>query len=121
MKILDRPYWVNLAYLLPAVTSAVLAWQASVIWNDLSDREWDSPGKRGRVLPSGIVPVSALKEASIVLACTSLAASLLLSVQMFAVMAASWPCPWYIRSPAALQERPAQPAADGRRDVPGFH
>lgn len=88
MKILDRPYWVNLAYLLPAVTSAVLAWQASVIWNDLSDREWDSPGKRGRVLPSGIVPVSALKEASIVLACTSLAASLLLSVQMFAVMAA---------------------------------
>lgn len=88
LEILDRPYWVNLAYLLPAIASAVLAWQASVIWNDLSDREWDSPGKRGRVLPAGIVSVSSLKEASIVLAVSSLAASLLLSVQMFAVMAA---------------------------------
>jgi len=85
---LDRPYWVNLAYLLPAVTSAVLAWQASVIWNDLSDRKWDSPGKRGRVLASGLLSPKVLREASAIMALTALAVSLLLSLQQFIVMAA---------------------------------
>lgn len=84
--ILDEPFWVNFAYILPTVTSAVLAWQASVIWNDLSDKGWDSPAKRGRVLASGLLSSRVLQEASIVLAVTALAVSLLLSVQQFVIM-----------------------------------
>ncbi|MCX6651710.1 MAG: UbiA family prenyltransferase [Methanomassiliicoccales archaeon] len=87
-NILDRPYWVNLSYVLTTVVSAVLAWQASVIWNDLSDRQWDSPAKRGRVLASGLLPPRVLKEASAVMALVALAVSLLLSVQQFIVMLA---------------------------------
>jgi len=85
-RILDRPYWVNLAYAVPAVLSAVLAWQASVIWNDLSDRGFDSPSKGGRVLASGLLPVNIAREASVVLAFTALAVSLLLSSQQFIIM-----------------------------------
>ncbi|MDD1771573.1 MAG: UbiA family prenyltransferase [Methanomassiliicoccales archaeon] len=85
-RILEEPFWVNFAYILPTVTSAVLAWQASVIWNDLSDRRWDSPEKRGRVLASGLLSPKVLREASIVLAATALAVSLLLSVQQFIIM-----------------------------------
>jgi 4-hydroxybenzoate polyprenyltransferase len=84
--ILDRPYWVNLAYAIPAVLSAVLAWQASVIWNDLSDRGSDSPSKGGRVLASGLLPVNIAREASVILAFTALGVSLLLSSQQFIIM-----------------------------------
>lgn len=85
-RILDRPYWVNLAYAIPAVLSAVLAWQASVIWNDLSDRGSDSPSKGGRVLASGLLSAKVAKEASVILAFTALGVSLLLSSQQFIIM-----------------------------------
>jgi len=85
-KILDRPYWVNLAYVIPTVLSAVLAWQATVIWNDLSDRDSDSPSKGGRVLASGLLPVKIAREASVILVFIALAASLLLSLQQFIIM-----------------------------------
>ncbi|HRU11071.1 MAG TPA: UbiA family prenyltransferase [Methanomassiliicoccales archaeon] len=86
-RIFEPPYWVNLAYVVPTVLSAVLAWQAIVLWNDISDREWDSPTKEGRVIASGLLPVGVFKEASGVLAFVSLAVSLLLSVQQFLIMA----------------------------------
>ena len=86
-SILERPYWVNLAYVIPTVLSAILAWQASVIWNDLSDREHDSPSKKGRVVASGLLPVKEFREASLILAFVALAVSLLLSVQQFLIMA----------------------------------
>lgn len=85
-RILDRPYWVNLAYAIPAVVSAVLAWQASVIWNDLSDRDTDSPSKEGRVLASGLLSVGVARETSVILAFTALCVSLLLSLQQFLIM-----------------------------------
>jgi 4-hydroxybenzoate polyprenyltransferase len=88
IRILDRPFWVNIAYALPIVVTAVLAWQVSVIWNDLSDRHWDSPLKRGRVLASGLIPPRMLQEVSAVLAIVVLGVSLLLSVQQFMIMAA---------------------------------
>lgn len=86
IKILERPFWVNLAYVLPTITSAILAWQASVIWNDLSDRRTDSPFKKGRVLASGLLPPHVLKEASLVLGGVALLVSLLLSFQQFIIM-----------------------------------
>ncbi len=86
MDILERPYWVNLAYVVPTVVSAILAWQTSVIWNDLSDRESDSPTKGGRVLASGILSPMVLKQASVIMAVVALSVSLLLSVEQFVIM-----------------------------------
>ncbi|HSA35386.1 MAG TPA: UbiA family prenyltransferase, partial [Methanomassiliicoccales archaeon] len=88
LSVLERPYWVNLAYAAPTVVSAILAWQTSVIWNDLSDMESDSPAKRGRVLASGLLPPKILKDASVVLAIVALSVSLLLSAEQFIIMSA---------------------------------
>ncbi|MBP7086506.1 MAG: UbiA family prenyltransferase [Methanomassiliicoccales archaeon] len=85
-SILDRPYWVNLAYAIPTVVSAILAWQTSVIWNDLSDVGSDSPLKDGRVLASGLLQPRVLREASVVLAMVALSVSLLMSVMQFLIM-----------------------------------
>jgi len=84
---LSKPYWANMAFILPSVVTAILAWQVGVLWNDLSDRETDDPNKKGRVLASGLLDPNSMKQASVVLATVVLGASLLLSVQQFILMA----------------------------------
>jgi 4-hydroxybenzoate polyprenyltransferase len=86
-NILNKPYWVNIAFVVPTVLTAVLAWQIGVLWNDISDRDTDDPNKKGRVLASGTLDSRSLRDASIVLVIVVLGVSLLLSVQQFILMA----------------------------------
>ncbi len=79
-SIFERPYWVNLEFVILAIFSAVLAWLVSVMWNDLSDRETDLPGGK-RFLLSKKIGVSTFWQLSLVLATTSVILSYLLSMQ----------------------------------------
>ncbi|MCE5295673.1 MAG: UbiA family prenyltransferase [Euryarchaeota archaeon] len=85
-NILTKPYWVNLAFVVPTVLTAILAWQIGVLWNDISDRSTDDPGKKGRMLASGALDPRSQKEVSVVLTMVVLGVSLLLSVQQFVLM-----------------------------------
>ncbi|MFA5313379.1 MAG: UbiA family prenyltransferase [Methanomassiliicoccales archaeon] len=87
-NILTKPYWVNLAFVVPTVLTAILAWQIGVLWNDISDRSTDDPGKKGRLLASGVLDPRSLRDVSVVLTMVVLGVSLLLSVQQFLLMAA---------------------------------
>jgi len=46
-RILDRPFYINLAQVLLALTAAYLIWQTATIWNDVSDRRSDSREQGG--------------------------------------------------------------------------
>ncbi len=86
--ILDRPYWVNLEFVILAVVSAMLAWLVSTMWNDLSDHAGDLPGKAGRALASGLVGRRELAQVSVVLLALSLVAAALLSWWHVALLSA---------------------------------
>ncbi|MDD1747175.1 MAG: UbiA family prenyltransferase [Methanomassiliicoccales archaeon] len=86
-KIMETPYWVNWTFVGIALIAAILAWQVSTIWNDISDRSTDSPKRGSRVLASGAMSPQTLWQVSLVLAFGALACSLLLSVAQTAVMA----------------------------------
>ncbi|HUL39672.1 MAG TPA: UbiA family prenyltransferase [Methanomassiliicoccales archaeon] len=85
-SIMESPYWVNWAFVGIALVAAILAWQVSTIWNDISDQETDSPGRRNRALASGAIGAETLWQISFILAFSTLACSLLLSVQQVAVI-----------------------------------
>lgn len=87
-KIMETPYWVNWAFVGIAIITAVLAWQVSTIWNDISDRATDSPKRGNRVLASGAMSVGTLWQISFILAFGALTCSLLLSIQQTVVIAA---------------------------------
>jgi 4-hydroxybenzoate polyprenyltransferase len=78
-NILDKPYWVNLAFVILSVLSAVLAWVVTTMWNDLSDHRADQPGRAGRALASGVVGRRELAEVSVALMGMSLVMGALLS------------------------------------------
>ncbi len=81
VSILETPYWVNLSFLGISIISAMLAWQVSTMWNDLSDKGTDVPGRGNRVLASGLVDDRTFKGASIALMFVSLGGAVLLSLQ----------------------------------------
>ncbi len=87
-KILERPYWANLCFAGPAIVAAVVAWQVSTIWNDLSDRDSDRPNRSGRSLASGLVDPSLLWNISLVLIFVTVAVSLLLSFEQALIISA---------------------------------
>lgn len=78
-SILDKPYWVNLEFVILSIVSSMLAWLVSTMWNDLSDHAGDIPGKGGRTLASGLVGRRDLTEMSLVLMAISLVVGALLS------------------------------------------
>jgi len=86
-KIMETPYWVNWAFAGVALITAILAWQVSTIWNDISDRATDSPKRGSRVLASGAMDPRTLWQISLVLAFSALACSFLLSIQQTLVIA----------------------------------
>lgn len=85
-RIAETPYWVNLAFVGVSLMAAVMAWQASTIWNDISDRDSDSKERRDRTLASGTFSPGALWQISAILAVSSLACSALLSWQLAVVI-----------------------------------
>jgi 4-hydroxybenzoate polyprenyltransferase len=85
-NILESPFWVNLAFLGVAIVAAILAWQASTIWNDLSDRGSDSAARRDRLLASGLLSPRTLLQVSLILAFGALVCSALLSAQQLLVI-----------------------------------
>jgi 4-hydroxybenzoate polyprenyltransferase len=85
-SILNNPYWVNLAFAGISIVSAMLAWQVSTMWNDLSDRATDAPSRGNRVLASGLVSERDLRDGSSVLLVVSLACAALLSLQQAALL-----------------------------------
>jgi 4-hydroxybenzoate polyprenyltransferase len=78
-QIVQTPYWVNLAFLGIAALASLLAWQASTIWNDVSDRESDEPRRGDRLIAVGYLDNAILVQISLVLVSVSLLSSLLLS------------------------------------------
>ena len=81
------PYWVNLAFAGVAIMTALMAWQVSTIWNDVSDREWDEPARGDRLLAAGLIDDKTLKQTSLVLATLAVLSSLLLSpLQMMIIL-----------------------------------
>jgi 4-hydroxybenzoate polyprenyltransferase len=78
-NILNKPYWVNLSFVILALLSSMLAWIVTTMWNDLSDHADDEPGRAGRALASGVVGRRELAEVSVVLAGMSLVMGALLS------------------------------------------
>jgi len=78
-NILERPYWVNVGFVILSLVSAMLAWLVSTMWNDLSDQAGDLPGKSGRALASGLVGRGELAQMSVVLLAMSLMVAALLS------------------------------------------
>ena len=52
-NILNKPYWVNLSFVILALLSSMLAWIVTTMWNDLSDHADDEPGGRGARLRRG--------------------------------------------------------------------
>jgi len=78
-QILQTPYWVNLAFAGIAIIASLMAWQASTIWNDVSDRESDEPRRSDRLVAAGYIENSILVQVSLILASVSLLCSLLLS------------------------------------------
>ncbi|MGD0056398.1 MAG: UbiA family prenyltransferase [Methanomassiliicoccales archaeon] len=93
-KILETPFYVNLAFAAPAILAALLAWQVGTIWNDISDRSHDEPRRKDRALASGLIDVGTLKQISMILATVSIATGFLLSIQqgiiILVILAFSW-------------------------------
>lgn len=78
--ILQTPYWVNLCFAGVAIIAALLAWQVSTMWNDLSDSTSDEPSRPDRLVASGTVEARFLWQISMVLAIISVILSFLLSL-----------------------------------------
>jgi 4-hydroxybenzoate polyprenyltransferase len=87
-RILDKPYWVNLEFVLISLTSAMLAWLVSTMWNDLSDQGADSPERAERALASGLIGRKELAGISLVLMALSLVLGALLSWVHLALLGA---------------------------------
>jgi len=84
-KIFEAPYYVNLPFAGLSVLAAVLAWQVTTIWNDLSDVDTDEPTRK-RVLASGILDRWTLINISMVLMVVSVFTAFLLSLQQALIM-----------------------------------
>jgi len=84
--IMQTPYWVNLAFAGVAIMTALMAWQVSTIWNDVSDREWDEPTRGDRLLAAGLIGNGTLVQISLVLAVVAILSSLLLSLQQVMII-----------------------------------
>jgi 4-hydroxybenzoate polyprenyltransferase len=93
-NIFQDPFYVNIGFAGVAVLSALLAWQVSTIWNDLSDRSYDEPGRRPRALASGVIDPRTLLQISMILVVVTVASSFLLSIQqgilILLILGLSW-------------------------------
>ncbi len=85
--ILSSPFFVNLSFAGIAIVAALVAWQVSTMWNDLSDATYDRR-RPDRLLTTGVLPSNYLAQFSIVLAAIALTLSALLSVFQFLIMVA---------------------------------
>jgi 4-hydroxybenzoate polyprenyltransferase len=77
---------VNLAFAGTAIIAALVAWQVSTMWNDLSDARYDER-RPDRLLATGAMPAHYIAQFSIVLSAIAVLLSLLLSVYQAAIMA----------------------------------
>ncbi|MGD1060251.1 MAG: UbiA family prenyltransferase [Methanomassiliicoccales archaeon] len=85
--IFQTPYWVNLAFAGVAIIAALVAWQVSTMWNDLSDARYDER-RPDRLIVTGAMPSRYIAQLSIVLAIVAVLLSFLLSVFHAMIMAA---------------------------------
>ncbi|HVO77270.1 MAG TPA: UbiA family prenyltransferase, partial [Methanomassiliicoccales archaeon] len=86
-KIFQYPFYVNLPFFGIAIIAALVGWQVSTIWNDLSDARYDER-RPGRLIASGTLPPRYLAEFSVVLASITLMLSALLSLLQLLIMVA---------------------------------
>jgi 4-hydroxybenzoate polyprenyltransferase len=111
--ILQRPLWVNLGFAVVSIVPAILAWQASAMWNDISDRHIDEPRER-RTLVRGIMGVGTLLQLSMVLATVSILLAALLSIeQVFIILAIYGLAYAYSFRPIRFKERVLSPLLMG--------
>jgi len=93
-KIIETPFYVNLAFAGLSILSAVMAWQVSTIWNDISDRSYDEPKRKARALASGLIDQKTLRQIAQILAAISIASSFLVSIEqgiiILVVLGLSW-------------------------------
>lgn len=109
-RILEKPYWVNLAFVILSLLSSMLAWLVTTMWNDLSDQTADSPERVGRALASGLVGRRELAEVSVVLMAMSLVMGALLSWSHVLMLAAIFALgAAYSFRPLRLKERLLSP------------
>jgi 4-hydroxybenzoate polyprenyltransferase len=84
--ILDRPFWANLGIVGVSLFASLSLWQATTIWNDLSDLKMDRPSPR-RSLLIGVVPLTFARQISYCLAIAGLSLAFLLSATLGVIAA----------------------------------
>ena len=87
-SIATTPYWVNIEFVVMSVTSALIAWQVSTVWNDISDSQFDDPGKERRAIASGVVNRTTVLQGSIILMIVALFVAYLMSPLEFLILSA---------------------------------
>jgi 4-hydroxybenzoate polyprenyltransferase len=111
--ILDRPYWANLGLLGVSLFASLSLWQATTIWNDLSDLKMDRPAPR-RTLLTGVIPLPFARQISYCLAITGMTLAFLLSFALGAMAAAILLLGWaYSYPPLRLKEHLLRPLIMG--------
>jgi 4-hydroxybenzoate polyprenyltransferase len=80
-SVLERPFWANLGIVGVSLFASLALWQATTIWNDLSDLKMDRPSPR-RSLLIGVIPLALARQISICLAITGLTLAFLLSITL---------------------------------------
>lgn len=84
-SIFQTPYWVNVPFIVLSAVSAILAWQVSTMWNDISDVDTDEPGER-RILVKGLISINSWFHLSLILASTSLCIAALLCFEQVLIL-----------------------------------
>ncbi len=114
MSIAETPYWVNFTFVILSITSALMAWQVSTIWNDIADAKFDDPDKKGRTIASGTVNRDTMLQGSIVLMLVALMVSFLLSFSEFLILAAVFVLSYlYSFRPVRFKDQVMSPALIG--------
>jgi 4-hydroxybenzoate polyprenyltransferase len=121
MSIAQTPYWVNFTFVILSITSALMAWQVSTIWNDIADAKFDDPDKKGRTIASGTVNRDTMLQGSIVLMLVALMVSFLLSFSEFLILAAVFVLSYlYSFRPIRFKDQVMSPALIGIGAVLAF-
>lgn len=85
VNIFQTPFWVNVPFIVLSEVSAILAWQVSTMWNDISDAHTDEPRER-RILVKGVISGDTWFHLSLILAFVSLCLAVLLSIEQVSIL-----------------------------------
>ncbi len=114
MSIAQTPYWVNITYVILSISSALLAWQVSTIWNDIADSKFDDPTKTWRTIASGMVDRGTMLHGSLIMMAVALMVAFLLSFTEFLILALVFILSYlYSFRPVRFKEQVMSPALIG--------